>query len=201
VIVVASAGELLGSTFGYGIGRLGGRPLVNRVGRYVLLTHHDVDRAEHLFDRRGQSVVFFGRFVPLLRSFVGLAAGLAEMPAIRFLVFTGAATAIWCSLFAGLGYGLGAKWSHDLRGVSDLGYGVAVFAIAVIAIAFVKRFRAMRRSEPTSQEPARRKHAIGGASSYLAERLAVGQDATIDDRLADQSGVPEGRDQITPESE
>jgi len=146
VIVVASVGELVGSSFGYGIGRIGGRPLVDRLGRFVLVTRHDVDRAERLFDRHGQSVVFFGRFVPLLRSFVGLAAGIAEMSVVRFLAFTGAATAIWCSLFAALGYDLGSRWSRDLRSVSDLGYGVAVFIVAVVALAFTKRYRAVKRS-------------------------------------------------------
>jgi membrane protein DedA with SNARE-associated domain len=202
VIVVASAGELLGSSFGYGIGRLGGRPLVDRVGRYVLITHHDVDRAEHLFERRGQTVVFFGRFVPLLRSFIGLAAGLAEMSAMRFLVFTAAATAIWCSLFAALGYDLGARWSHDLRGVSDLGYGVAVFIVAVVAIAFAKRFRATRRPGATPQQPSRRKHAIGATStSSPVERLTARQDATIGDGVVGSSGVSEGHNQIIPESQ
>jgi membrane protein DedA with SNARE-associated domain len=150
VIVVASVGELLGSSFGYGIGRVGGRPLVDRLGRFVLVTRHDIDRAERLFDRRGQSVVFFGRFVPLLRSFVGLAAGIAEMSIVRFLAFTGAATAIWCSLFAALGYDLGSRWSRDLRGVSDLGYGVAAFLVVIVAIAFTKRYGAVKRADGRS---------------------------------------------------
>ena len=79
VILLATLAEVLGSTVGYLIGYFGGRPLVDRFGRYVLLTHKDLDRAEQWFTRRGESFVFFGRFVPLLRSFVSFAAGLGEM--------------------------------------------------------------------------------------------------------------------------
>ena len=79
VIIVATLGEVLGSLAGYSIGRFGGRPLVDKVGKYVLLTHKDLDRAEAWFARRGEPVVLFGRFIPLLRSFVSFAAGLGEM--------------------------------------------------------------------------------------------------------------------------
>src|SRR5579859_505280 len=74
VILLAVLGEVLGSGAGYAIGRFGGRALVDRVGKYVLLTHKDLDRAEAWFARRGEPVVFFGRFIPLLRSFVSFAA-------------------------------------------------------------------------------------------------------------------------------
>src|ERR1700729_1001041 len=68
VIVVATVAEVLGSLAGYLIGYFGGRPLVDRVGKYVLLTHKDLDRAEAWFARRGEPVVLVGRFIPLLRS-------------------------------------------------------------------------------------------------------------------------------------
>jgi membrane protein DedA with SNARE-associated domain len=144
VIVLATLGELLGSFAGYGIGRVGGRPLVERLGRYVLLTNADLERGERLFARHGEPVVFFGRFIPLLRSFVGLAAGLAEMTVAKFAVFTALAAAIWCTAFALLGDALGASWSKVLHDVSDAGYAVgAVIGIAVVA-ALVVRLRAVR---------------------------------------------------------
>ena len=88
VIVVATLGEVLGSGAGYSIGRFGGRTLVDRVGKYVLLTHKDLDRAEAWFARRGEPVVLVGRFIPLLRSFVSFAAGLGEMAVAKFTIFT-----------------------------------------------------------------------------------------------------------------
>jgi membrane protein DedA with SNARE-associated domain len=145
VIALASVAELLGSFLGYGIGRIGGRPLVGRLGRYVLLAPRDLDRAERLFARHGQPVVFFGRFVPLVRSFVGIAAGIAEMPVLAFALFTGLAAVLWCTAFAVIGEHLGAQWDH-LKGLSTVGYVVAVLLVALVTVAFVKRFRAMRRA-------------------------------------------------------
>ena len=80
--------------FGYSIGRVGGRPLLERIGKYLLITNHDLDRAEGLFARHGQPIAFFGRFIPIVRSFIGLGAGIAEMAVTRFVACTAAAAAI-----------------------------------------------------------------------------------------------------------
>lgn len=144
VIVLATLGELIGSFAGYGIGRVGGRPLVERLGRYVLLTNADLDRAERVFARHGEPVVFFGRLIPLLRSFVGLAAGLAEMTAAKFAIFTALAAAIWCTGFALLGDALGTSWAKVLHNVSDAGYVVAALVVVAVVVLFASRLRAVR---------------------------------------------------------
>ena len=118
VIVVATLAEVTGSVAGYLIGYFGGRPLVDRVGKYVLLTHKDLDRAEAWFARRGEPVVLFGRFIPLLRSFVSFAAGLGEMALVKFLIFTVIGCAIWVSALVSLGYSLGGTYSHVLKAFS-----------------------------------------------------------------------------------
>ena len=144
VIVVAILAEVLGSSTGYGIGYFGGRTLVDRVGKYVLLTHRDLDRAEAWFARRGEPVVLFGRFVPLLRSFVSFAAGLGEMAFAKFLLFTVIGCAVWCTALTSLGYSLGGTYNHVLKGFSDAGYvAVALFVVAVVAL-FLHRFRVLR---------------------------------------------------------
>jgi membrane protein DedA with SNARE-associated domain len=144
VIVLATLGELTGSLAGYGIGRLGGRTAVERLGRYVMLTNADLDRAELLFARRGEPIVFLGRFIPLVRSFVGLAAGLAGMAAAKFAVFTALAAAIWCAVFALLGDALGASWDKELHNVSDAGYVIAAALVVAVLILFMGRLRALR---------------------------------------------------------
>lgn len=144
VILIATVGEVMGSFLGYGIGRAGGRPLVERVGRFVLVTKGDLDRAEQLFTRHGEPVVFFGRFIPLLRSFVGLAAGIAEMTVAKFALFTAFAAAIWCAAFALLGDALGANWNSSLRKVSDVGYVIAAVLIAGVGFLFLRRLRTVR---------------------------------------------------------
>jgi membrane protein DedA with SNARE-associated domain len=144
VILVAVAGEVLGSLAGYAIGRYGGRALVDKVGKYVLLTHKDLDRAEAWFARRGESFVLFGRFIPLLRSFVSFAAGLGEMALPKFLAFTVIGCAIWCTALASLGYSLGASYNHVLKGFSDAGYVLAALAVVAVAAVLWHRWRQYR---------------------------------------------------------
>jgi membrane protein DedA with SNARE-associated domain len=143
VIVVATIGELTGSLIGYAIGRFGGRPLVDRLGKYLLVTTGDLDRAEDKFARRGEAIVFFGRFVPLVRSFIPIAAGLAEMALPKFTAFTFAACAIWCGGLAGIGYGLGSSWHGVITDFSYFGY-LAV-ALVIVGLVFVFSHRLRRR--------------------------------------------------------
>jgi membrane protein DedA with SNARE-associated domain len=145
VIVVATAAELLGSLAGYLIGYFGGRPLVDKVGKYVLLTHHDLDRAEAWFNRRGEPFVLFGRFIPLLRSFVSFAAGLGEMAIAKFLLFTVVGCAIWCTALVSLGYSLGSSYNHVLKAFSYAGYLAAVIAVVAVAFVIWHRVRLVRQ--------------------------------------------------------
>ena len=148
VIVVAIAAEVLGSLAGYLIGYFGGRALVDRLGKYVLLTHKDLDRAEAWFARRGEPFVLFGRFIPLLRSFVSFAAGLGEMAIAKFLLFTVVGCAIWCAALTSVGYELGSSYRHVLKAFSDAGYVLgALFVIAVVVL-FVHRLRVVRAERP-----------------------------------------------------
>ncbi|MHB1584002.1 MAG: DedA family protein [Acidimicrobiales bacterium] len=144
VILVAVAGELVGSLIGYGIGIFGGRPLVDRLGKYVLLTHRDLDRAERWIARRGDPFVLFGRLVPLLRSFVSVAAGLGEMVIVRFLIYTVLGSAIFCATLISIGYALGASWHHVVKDFSYAGYVAAVLAVLVVGAAVYLRVRTLR---------------------------------------------------------
>jgi len=144
VIIVAVAGELLGSLAGYSIGRFGGRALVDKVGKYVLLTHRDLDRADAWFARRGEPVVLFGRFIPLLRSFVSFAAGLGEMALGKFSVFTVIGCAVWCTALCSLGYSLGSSYNHVLKAFNYAGYILGALAVVAVVIVFWHRLREYR---------------------------------------------------------
>jgi membrane protein DedA with SNARE-associated domain len=144
VIVVASLGEILGSMAGYSIGRFGGRALVDKVGKYVLLTHKDLDRAEAWFARRGEPVVLVGRFIPLLRSFVSFAAGLGEMALAKFTIFTIIGCVAWCAALCSLGYSLGGSYNHVLKAFSFAGYVIGALAVIAVVVVFVHRLRAYR---------------------------------------------------------
>jgi membrane protein DedA with SNARE-associated domain len=144
VIVLAALAEVLGSTAGYLIGLYGGRPLVDRFGKYVLLTHSDLDRAEAWFGRHGEPLVLFGRFIPLLRSFVSFAAGLGEMAIGKFLAFTVIGCVIWCTALASLGDALGSSYNHVLKDFSDAGYVLAALAVLAVAGLLFLRIRKVR---------------------------------------------------------
>jgi membrane protein DedA with SNARE-associated domain len=145
VIVVAVVAELLGSLAGYLIGFYGGRALVDRLGKYVLLTHRDLDRAEAWFARRGEPFVLVGRFIPLLRSFVSFAAGLGEMAFPKFLLYTVIGCAIWCTALTSAGYALGSSYQHVLNAFSYAGYIAAVLFVVAVVLLFAHRLRVVRR--------------------------------------------------------
>jgi membrane protein DedA with SNARE-associated domain len=144
VILVAALGEVLGSSAGYAIGYFGGRPAVDRFGKYVLLTHKDLDRAESWFAKRGEPVVLFGRFVPLLRSFVSFVAGLAEMTIGKFLIFTTIGCFVWCAVLTSVGYSLGSSYNHAIKAFSYAGYVAAALALIAVAVLFWHRLRVVR---------------------------------------------------------
>jgi membrane protein DedA with SNARE-associated domain len=154
VIVAATAAELVGSYTGYFIGTQGGRPLVDRVGKYVLVTHRDLDRAEAWFARRGDALVLLGRLIPLLRSFVSLAAGLGEMAIAKFTLFTLIGCAIWCTALSSLGYSLGSSYNHVLKGFSAAGYVAAAIFVVVVLGLFLHRLRIVRAERPRPKEGA-----------------------------------------------
>jgi membrane protein DedA with SNARE-associated domain len=144
VILVALVGEVLGSLVGYLIGLKGGRLAVDKWGRYLLLTHKDLDRAEAWFDRHGEPLVLFGRFIPLLRSFVSFAAGLAEMALTKFVIYTVIGCALWCTGLSVLGYSLGGTYDHVQKSFSYASYVILVLVVVAVAVLIWHRVRTMR---------------------------------------------------------
>jgi membrane protein DedA with SNARE-associated domain len=144
VIVLGTAGEITGAFIGYAIGRTGGRALVERFGRYVLLSHDDLDRAERWFERRGDLGVLIGRVVPLVRTFIAIPAGVAEMPVVRFGIFTSIGSLVWIGSLAGVAYSLGGQWTKLTHGFDIAGYLLAGLAVLAIVAFLAHRFRARR---------------------------------------------------------
>jgi membrane protein DedA with SNARE-associated domain len=110
---VATAGAIgcnLGSLVAYEIGYYGGRPLVERYGRWILLGRHELDWADRFFGRWGYLAIFIGRLLPLIRTFIALPAGIARMPRLRFHVYTFLGSWPWCFGLAWLGMKLGENW-------------------------------------------------------------------------------------------
>jgi membrane protein DedA with SNARE-associated domain len=150
-VAMAMAGVLgytLGSVLGWGIGLLGGRPLLERHGRWLHMTPGRLERAEAWFDRYGDAAVFFSRVVPLVRSFISIPAGVAEMPLARFTLLSFLGTLPWCFGFAGAGLAVGSGWERFHEGWRYADYavvGLVVAAIVILAVRFGQR-RARRRA-------------------------------------------------------
>ncbi len=151
VILLGTSGELLGSYVGWAIGRYGGRPLIDKLGRFVLLTKSDLDRAERWFSRRGEPAVFFGRILPFIRTFISLPAGVAEMNPVRFGIATALGSLIWCTVLSIVGYELGASWHSITKGFSDAGYLLAAIAVLAIAAFIGHRYLVTRRERASEQ--------------------------------------------------
>jgi membrane protein DedA with SNARE-associated domain len=145
VIIIGSLAELAGSFVSYGVGRVAERPLVERLGRYVLIAEADIDRAERFLAGRGAWAIPLGRTLPLVRSFTSVVAGFAGVPVLRFGVLSAIGTVIYAGVVASIGYGVGSAWHTVERYMSVAGYLIAALLIAVIVVFVVVRVRELRR--------------------------------------------------------
>lgn len=136
-IAVSIAGELAGATIGYSLGRFGGRPLIDNYGKYVHLTHANLDRVHAFFERYGSFAIFICRFVPVIRGIVAIPAGLAEMNLWQFYLWYLLGSAIFCAGFVLLGNELGDHLDTLMPLVHKAGLAVLVLAVLAIAAAVV----------------------------------------------------------------
>jgi membrane protein DedA with SNARE-associated domain len=144
VIVVGSLAELCGSFVAYGAGRLGGRQAVERVGKYLLITKSDVDRAERFFTGRGEYAVAIGRSLPVLRAFTSLVAGFLDVPPVQFGVLSLAGTVVYASALTLIGYGFGSAWTSVEHYVALGGYVIVAIVVLLFAAFIVYRLRELR---------------------------------------------------------
>jgi membrane protein DedA with SNARE-associated domain len=133
VAVAGALGCNLGSAVAYYVGALGGRPLAEKYGRFVLVSRRDLDRADHWFARYGNATVFFARLLPVIRTFIALPAGVARMNFWQFNLYTFAGSLPWCLMLAYAGLRLGARWEilRDYFHRFDTVIGAVVLAAAI----------------------------------------------------------------------
>jgi membrane protein DedA with SNARE-associated domain len=118
LLAVATWGALgcnLGSVLAYEIGYFGGRPLVERFGRYIFLSERELNIADGFFERRGAVAVLIARMLPVIRTFIALPAGIARMPRLKFHIYTFIGSWPWCFMLAYIGMRLGERWETDPR--------------------------------------------------------------------------------------
>jgi membrane protein DedA with SNARE-associated domain len=140
---------LIGDNVGFAIGHFGGRPLVERFGRYILLTPERLDKATGFFERHGGKIVAIARFVEGLRQANGIVAGISGMHWAKFLVFNALGAALWVIVWTSVGYFSGSHIDRIYRAATRYDTYLAV-AIAVFALAYIMRRLWKRRDRPTA---------------------------------------------------
>ncbi len=133
-VVAGVVGNTAGSLVGYAIGTYGGRPFLDRFGRYVLISRHDLDQADRWFARYGEATVFFSRMLPIVRTFISIPAGIGRMPLGRFVAFSMLGAIPWVMLLVWGGVLLGDHWLELKRALAGLDYLVAAGLAALIAL-------------------------------------------------------------------
>jgi membrane protein DedA with SNARE-associated domain len=142
MVLAGVLGYTAGSVIGWAIGFFGGRPYLERHGRWLHVTPERLDRAESWFARYGDATAFLGRMVPVVRSFISIPAGIAEMPLARYTVLSFLGTIPWCFGFAGAGLALGSSWQRFQDNWRYADYAVVA---ALVAGALYVAFRLYRR--------------------------------------------------------
>lgn len=128
--IAGGVGSMAGSWVIYEIGKYGGRPLVEKYGKYVLISHHDLDIADRFFAKYGEMSTFIGRLLPVVRTFISLPAGIARIPKRTFLIYSFIGSAIWTYVLAYFGMKLGENW-NSLR---DKLHGLDVAIVVLIIL-------------------------------------------------------------------
>jgi len=144
VALLGTAGNLVGSWLAYWAGAVGGRPLVDRFGRYLLVLPHEVDRAHEWFERRGEVAVFVSRLLPVIRTFISLPAGVARMPFWRFTLYTVLGCLPWTFALAWLGYTLGESWTEVEAFLRPIAWAIGIAILAVGAWWVARRYGKVR---------------------------------------------------------
>jgi membrane protein DedA with SNARE-associated domain len=145
VALAGAVGCVLGSWIAYAVGAWGGRPLIERYGKYLLISRHDLDLADRWFQRHGDITIFVGRLLPVIRTFIAFPAGVARMPLWRFTAYTFVGSFIWCLGLAWIGLKLGQHW--DTLGVWFHRFDAVIVGVFVLALAWYvwRHLRQLRR--------------------------------------------------------
>ena len=147
--VIGALGCTIGSIVAYWVGAKGGRPFLNKFGKYILITQHDLDRADAWFHKNGDWGIFVSRLMPVVRTFISLPAGIAKMPFVKFLIYTFVGSFIWCTALSFAGYLLGANWEKIrsvMRPFDPIIIGLAVILLGYYIYRHIKHSRTPKES-------------------------------------------------------
>jgi len=189
LILVALSGAigcLIGSIAAYGIGYSGGRPLMLKYGRYLLISQHDADKADQFFQRWGSATAFFSRLLPVVRTYISLPAGISKMPFVKFCIYTFLGSFPWCIVLAFLGIQLGNHLDILSPIFHSLDVVILVVLVALVALYIWRHLRNDRiaRAAAISAEANERIRQTREASGAQARQFQSSQSR-------EQWGVPQ----------
>ncbi|MGP8079561.1 MAG: DedA family protein [Dehalococcoidales bacterium] len=141
--VLGALGCSIGAIIAYSVGVKGGRPFLNKYGKYVLIAPYDIDKADRWFQKNGDWTIFVSRMIPLVSSFISLPAGIAKMRIGKFLIYTFAGSFIWCTALSFAGYLLGQNWDKLNNVIGP--FEPVIIILVVILIGFYV-YRHIKRS-------------------------------------------------------
>jgi membrane protein DedA with SNARE-associated domain len=139
-----AVGNVIGSLIAYEVGAWGGRPFLYRWGKYILITHHDIERADRWFDKYGDRITFLSRLLPVVRTFISFPAGIAKMKIWKFVLYCFLGAFFWSIGLAYGGYVLGQHWDKIREAIRPFDYPIVAIFLLLVAFFIWRRLRALR---------------------------------------------------------
>lgn len=149
VVFLGTVGNLVGSLIAYYIGKIGGRPLIERFGKYIYMKQHDLDMADRWFAVHGNATVFVGRLLPVVRTYISFPAGIAKMNVAHFSLYTTLGALPWSILFTWLGFKAGEHWESIRARLHNFDVTIAVLLAIAIIWFIVSHIKRKRRAAQT----------------------------------------------------
>ena len=142
MVLAGTIGYTVGSLAGWWIGIYGGRPFLERHGRWFHLSHEQLGRAERWFERFGNWAVLLGRITPVARSFISIPAGVFRARLVSYTILTLIGSTIWCLVLQSVGFALGTRWEEVQHSLHYVDYAVVAVFVAGVALIILRRWRA-----------------------------------------------------------
>jgi membrane protein DedA with SNARE-associated domain len=154
MVLAGTIGYTLGSLAGWALGIYGGRPFLERHGRWFHLSHEQLGRAERWFERFGSWAVLLGRITPVARSFISIPAGVFRARLVSYTILTLIGSTIWCLVLQSVGFALGTRWEALQHNLHYVDYAVVAFFVAFVALVVIRRWRSTRLAGRDAQNTA-----------------------------------------------
>jgi membrane protein DedA with SNARE-associated domain len=148
-ILFSTIGSIIGSWISYAMGAWGGRPFIEKFGKYLLLDHKDLEFTERFFTRYGTMTIFISRFIPVIRHLISIPAGTGRMRFLPFTIYTIIGAALWNAFLTVVGYYLRQKWSEVMKYSHIIDLVVVALLIGLVGF-FVYKHLGRRKQRATS---------------------------------------------------